>query len=303
MTLTFGHCPHPPFEDRLIKDYENMAWDGLGPRKILGVVQHTMVGTLQGTDAYFRRGTASTGLTDYGIGGASDGNLDGVIYRWNDPFGAPHPGVSPHRWPWASGPINAPNGDGPAFVNKYGSNAVNGYLVSVERSDGGNPDVPPSDKYSESFAQLMAYFADVAQCPWDEFAILPSNGLSFHYFHSEFNSGKSCPAGCRPYVDDLQARVREILKSYQTADAEEDDALADLPKSDHVLDPNLIWEDASTGAVGKLWRSYGEATGSFGEPSQPWNDVMEDGSKLYVFTNGLTIAVKDGQAGIVVKVK
>src|SRR4029450_2910109 len=130
--VTFGLVPHPPFEARSIPDAQNLAWDGLGPRKILGVAQHTMVGGLFSTDDWFRRGPGSTGLTDYGIGGVSDGSGDGLILRWNDPFGYPHPGCSPNRWPWASGPTNGMEGDGPAFVKKYGSNAVNGYLVSVE---------------------------------------------------------------------------------------------------------------------------------------------------------------------------
>jgi hypothetical protein len=35
--------------------------------------------------------------------------------------------------------------------------------------------------------------------------------------------------------------------------------------------------------------------------AQPWNDTQDDGSKLYVFSNGLVIASKDGKVGIVVK--
>jgi hypothetical protein len=260
--VIFGLVPHPPFEDRLIPDASNWAWDPLGTRRVYGIAQHTMVGTLWGTDSYFRRGAASTGLTDYGIGGASDGSDDGLILRWNDPFGHAHPGISANKWPWASGPTDGLEGDGTAFVQKYGSNAVNGYLVSVERSDGGNPDVPASEKYIESFSQLMAYYADQAACAHDEFPVLPVTGLTFHYFHSEFST-KGCPAGAKAAVDRIHARTREILKQWQTGGItpdEEDDLLTNLPKSDHALDPDLIWPNASTGAVGQLWRAYGEAS-------------------------------------------
>jgi hypothetical protein len=221
--LVFGNIKHPPFVDRLVTDAQNGAWDPLGPRKVLGVAQHTMVGSLWGTDSWFRRGAASNGLTDYGIGGASDGpDYDGVIFRWNDPTGKSSGTkgqanyVSPNRWPWASGPTNGLEGDGTAFVNKYGSNAVNGYLVSIERSDGGNPDTPPSAKYLESFAQLMAYYADLAQCPYDTFPILPVSGLTFHYWHLEFST-RTCPnPAVTATVDQTQDRVREILKAGQT---------------------------------------------------------------------------------------
>jgi hypothetical protein len=304
--VIFGLVPHPPFQDRLVKDAENWAWDPLGTRRVYGLCQHTMVGTLWGTDAYFRRGSASTGLTDYGIGGASDGADDGLILRWNDPFGGAHPGISANKWPWASGPTDGLEGDGPAFVTKYGSNAVNGYLVSVERSDGGNPDVPASPKYIESIAQLMAYYADQAACAYDEFPLLPVTGLTFHYWHSEFST-KSCPAGSKAATDQIQDRVKQILTQYQTGGVppdEDGDPLADIAKSAYELDPNLIWPNASTGAVGKLWREYGEATGIFNPPGQPWNDVQSDGTKLFQFEGGPLVATtKDGKTGIVVNVK
>jgi len=306
--LTFGNVPHPPFQDRLIPDAQNAAWDPLGARRILGCCQHTMVGSLNGTDQWFRRGAASTGLTDYGIGGTTDGpSLDGVIYRWNDPTGKGYPpGISPNRWPWASGPTTDLEGDGGAFVQKYGSNAVNGYLVSVERSDGGNPDSPPSDKYLESFAQLMAYFADQAQCPYDQFPILPASGLTFHYWHLEF-SPKTCP---NPEVcataDATQQRVRDILKSYQTVggtdtNGEEDDPLADFAKSSAVLDSELVWPNYGGGKVSKAWAAYGARTGAFPKPAQPWGDLDQSGKvKIYCFSNGVCF---DEQGALVVTVK
>jgi len=44
---------------------------------------HTMLGTLWGTDTYFRF-PATQACTDYGIGGTLDGLYDGVIFEWID---------------------------------------------------------------------------------------------------------------------------------------------------------------------------------------------------------------------------
>jgi hypothetical protein len=303
MSLTFGTIKHPAFEDRLIKDANNFAWDPLGPRYTFGCVQHTMVTSLWSCDAYFRSGAAK-GLTDYGIGGVTDGADDGLILRWNDPTGAAHNGVSADRWPWASGPCRDSSGDALPFIKKYGPNAVNGYLVSIERSDGGDPNIPASNKYIDSFVALTAYYADLGQIPWSDYPNNPNTKCWSYFWHSEFYGGKSCPAGAKASTSEIQADVKAALKAAQTGGAtpdEEGDILADLPKSEHVLDPNLIWPNASTGAVGQLWRDYGEVSGSWGSPAQPWNDLQDDGSKLYVFSNGLVIASKDGKAGVVVK--
>jgi hypothetical protein len=303
MTITFGNVVHPPFEDRLVPDYANWAWDPLGPRRIYGIVQHTIVGGLWSCDSYFRSGSAA-GLTDYGIGGVTDGADDGLILRWNDPTGQGSAGVSPNRWPWASGPAQQSSGDAVAFINEYGPNAVNGYLVSIERSDGGNPDIPASPKYIDSFTKLVAHFADMAHIPYDQYPYNPNTECSSYLWHSEIYGGKSCPAGAKASTSDIQEEVTRILKAAQTSGAEEGfPDVSDLPKSDLILDPDLIWPNASEGAVGQLWRSYGEASGSWGAPSQPWNDPTgTEGHKIFCFSNGLTIATdKDGKAGIVVK--
>jgi len=298
----FGNVPHPPFTDRLIKDSQNWAWDPLGPRKIYGIVQHTMVGTLWGTDSYFRSGSAA-GLTDYGIGGASDGADDGLILRWNDPTGKGSPGVSPHRWPWASGPAEGSNGDAVEFINLYGPNAVNGYLVSIERSDGGNPDTPASVKYLDSITKLIAHYADLARIPHDEYPYNPNTECWSYFWHSEIYGGKTCPAGAKASTDEIQTDVAAILKAAQTG-GEEEDPVADLPKSAYVLDPDLIWKpSASEGAVGQLWRDYGRRTGIFNPPSQPWNDEVGDGYTIYRFDGGPVITTKDGNAALVVQVE
>lgn len=213
MSLTFGNVKHPPFTNRLIPNAQTSAWDDLGQRKPLGVCQHSMVGSLWGTDAWFRRGRASTGLTDYGIGGATDGpRWDGVILRWNDPRG--------RRSGWANGGSDGLEGDGPLFVRTLGVSAINRDLVSIERSDGGNIQTPMSPKQFESICQLTAYWFDQAKVPWDRFPVHPAHGIVTHFLHYEFAT-KACPfPPVTNRIDEIQSRVRQILKAAQTATAD-----------------------------------------------------------------------------------
>lgn len=208
--LAFGRVQHPPFVDRLIPSAQNGAWDDLGPRNPVGVCQHTMVGTLAGTDQWFRRGAASTGLTDYGVG------LDGLIYRWNDPRG--------RRAGWANGGSDGLEGDGPLFVRTLGIDAINRDLVSIERDDAGKPDTTPfAGAQLEACAQLTAYWFDQARVPWSSFPVNPAVGIVTHMEHFEFtskagNSLSECPAQpVRSQTDVLQDRIRAILKAAQTA--------------------------------------------------------------------------------------
>ena len=229
--IIFGNVPHPPFQDRLIPDVQNWAWDNIGARQVLGVRWHRMLGTLWGTDSWFRRGTASTGLTDYGIGcAATDGpGAAGLILRWNDPTGAAHPGCSPNRSPWASGPYSSACsfGDGRANVDDRGINAVNRDGASLELS--GNYDTPLDDKCRAALCGLTAYFADQDGIPYDEFPHDTAMGYSFVKWHTEYcgdpdectGGEKPCPGWVvRNETNDLIARVASILEEYQTGNGE-----------------------------------------------------------------------------------
>jgi hypothetical protein len=226
MSYSFGNVPHPPFIDRLIPDVQNRAWDDLGPRKPAGVCQHSMLGSLWGTDGYFRRGPAGRALTDYGIGGSTDSpQWDGVILRWNDPRGRATQvliddisrQVSANRAPWANGGSDGLEGDGPSFVRRLGVAAINRDLVSIERSDGGIEQTPMSPKQFESICALTAHWFDVARVPWDRFPLNPAFGVVTHLLHYEFAT-KSCPfQPVTSRIDEIQNRVRQILKAGQAA--------------------------------------------------------------------------------------
>lgn len=303
MSYAFGHLKHPPFSDRLIPDSRNWAWDNLGARKWqIGVVQHTMVTGLWACDSYFRSGSAA-GLTDYGIGGATDGADDGLILRWNDPTGKSHPGVSPNRWPWASGPAEGSNGDAVLFIQTYGANAVNGYLVSIERSDGGNPDIPASNKYIDSFVALAAYWADQNQIPYDQYPFNPERGVMAYYWHSEIYGSKTCPAGAKASTDEIQQEIAKTLKTAQTGGGEtdeEEDVLTDFPKSDLVLNSEPIWPNYGGGKVSQAWADYGARTGIFNKPGQPWGSDPEQEGDVYCFEGGPCF---DGAGKLIVKVE
>ena len=210
MAITFGQVPHPAYLDRPIVKAEGAGQNNLGKRSVKGVVWHRMIGTLWGTDSYFRMANVDA-LTDYGIGvAAQDGaGNDGVIIRWNDPLGS--------QSGWASGPVSSPYGDGKAFVDKYGINAVNRDQASIEIS-GVTYDVPLSDKSRHAIAALTAYWADQYQIPWDEFPIAPQDGFSFVRWHQEFciGTGKVCPGNV--VISETSAlidRTKAILQDYQ----------------------------------------------------------------------------------------
>lgn len=212
--VTFGRVPVFGYVDRqavTASKPEGVGWDNLGQRDVLGVVLHRMLGSLVGTDQFF--GLASTGaLTDYGIGvAAQDGSkLDGVIYRWNNEYG--------YRSGWASGRVSAPYGDGLLFVNKYGVNAVNKRLVSLEIS--GFEGTPITDFARGEIVHFIAYYADKAKISWEDFPLNKATGMSFVFWHQEFTigTGKLCPFDyVMSITNQIIKEVQALLKKYQTA--------------------------------------------------------------------------------------
>lgn len=211
MALTFGLVPHPTFRDIPITKPEDRGQDNLGRRTVKGVVWHRILGSLDGTTQHFSN-PGVFALTDYGVGvQVTDGAKAGVIYRWNDPLGV--------QSGWASGTYSAAHayGDGAAFVNKYGVNAINRDQASIEIS--GMQLTPLDEKARDSIASLTAYWADQYGIPWDLFPIAPQDGFSFVRWHQEFGPDegrKKCPfdvvMGETPA---LIERTRAILKRYQ----------------------------------------------------------------------------------------
>lgn len=211
--LTYGLVPPFRYVDDYIPDFAGMAAGWYGQRMVMGVVWHRMVGSLQGTRQHFR--TPGTGLTDFGIGvgGWDASDLDGVIYRWNDPLGL--------RSGWANGTVLQPWGDGKDFVDEYapklGIDIVNRGQVSIEIS--GNYGTPITAKVRAAIVAITAYYADQAHIPWDVFPMWPGHDYSFVRWHQEFTGPqeKVCPGEVvMGETATLMEAVKARLKSFQT---------------------------------------------------------------------------------------
>lgn len=209
MAITFGRVPQYGYVDRFIASKkQGFGWDDLGPRDIKFVTLHRMVGTLQGTDGYFRNPSVSS-YTDFGLSTKlSDPNLTpGTIYLWNRPDG--------RRAPWASGPYSGAYGDGKAIGDKYGINAVNRDGISLEI---GGTNEPIDAESWEEIVKFIAYWADQRHVPWTSFPINPATGISFVIWHNEFTNGtgKQCPfMWLRDNTPRLITDVKNRLKQYQ----------------------------------------------------------------------------------------
>ena len=200
-TLTFGRVVAPPVDHRDIPTDLNTAWDDLGPRRPAFVVLHRMQGSLAGTDTYFRTEARNRARTDYGLH-----HQTGAIWRWTDPLG--------RAAPWASGPWTNPPGDGRALVAARGIDAINRDGISIEIS--GDEEDPVADVALARLARLIAFWADWCGVPHDRWPTNPATGLTFLYWHCEFNGGKDCPgAVVKAATPALIARVRAELRAAQ----------------------------------------------------------------------------------------
>jgi hypothetical protein len=208
--IVFGKCPRPAWVDRQIPDRNNWAWNDLGPRGLRGITYHRMLGTLWGTDGWFRGGGGGSGLTDFGVD-----NNTGEMLLWNDYLGRPGKGISPNRAGWASGPWENPPGDGRALVAKYGVNAINRDLVSIEIA--GNYDSPIKPPAYREIVRLSAYLADQAKIPYTDYPYNPHTGLVFTYTHNEFQNHKACPGHVvLGQVDTIIRETAAYMKIFQT---------------------------------------------------------------------------------------
>ncbi len=97
------------------------------------VLYHTMVGTLPGTDAYFRSGRSGGVESHFGVGGPWEGvQYDGVVWQWVD------------------------TGRG-ADANRE----ANARAISIETSDGGQPDRPWTTKQLDALVALGRWAREV----------------------------------------------------------------------------------------------------------------------------------------------
>ena len=226
MALTYGNVPNPGIENRIIPNnqaIEGHGWDNLGQRNPKFIALHRMVGTLWGTDGWFRRPDVAS-LTDFGMGIAPiDGAANaGRIMQWNDYEG--------HRSGWASGPVNGAYGDGLAIVNKYGINAVNRDGISIEVS---GTDEPLDKKSWDTLVHLCAYLIDEMEIPYTSLPRNPHTGINVLIWHNEFTNGtgKQCPfPWMRNNTNRLYNDIKAFLKPYQEGGAKPEPTPKPTPK-------------------------------------------------------------------------
>ena len=198
--MTPGLVPLPEHHDRPIYKPEGNGQNNLGKRDVKFAALHRMLGSLWGTDTFFRGPVGA--LTDWGVH-----HLTGEAIKWNDPYG--------YASGWASGPVSAPYGDGAAFIAKHGVNGVNRFGVSIEIS--GFQTDPVSEAAWDTIAQIIAHYAHDAGITWEQFPDT-GEGFSFTIWHQEFTigTGKQCPfTVVMDGTPQLIERVRAILKAAQ----------------------------------------------------------------------------------------
>lgn len=204
-----ANVPYPPFDDRPIDPYSKIgcgvSWGTCYPKGIS--FDHSMYGTLAGTDAWFRKRDICS-LTPWGIGGPADGALDGKIYRWMD-YGKFKDVV-----PWSSGPWRPPGiGDGPAYVALHGVGGINGFGEAIETSDGGSRQLPMSPKQWKSLIWLKAAIAHhrgvASEKVRDILAFMHHREICFH-------SGKDCPfPRIYDYTEEYIGATLELMRYFE----------------------------------------------------------------------------------------
>lgn len=294
--LVFGKVPHPACTKDILAPgvrADGDGWNSMGrDRRNFGVVYHRTVGrSIAGTGEWFRN--PGTGLTHYGVGSCPpDAGPDGKVYQWVDPRSR----VSP----WASGPWENPPGDGRALVAKYGVEAINGDLIAIETS--GYYDDPISDTTRQRIAEISAYWADQAKIPYDVYPLNPTTGLTYTYWHNEFQGHKPCPGSViQAATNDVIARTKDILKQYQTGETTVPPPTPDLdyPPGWDAAIAAAVWGDAypeyrfdEGGVISGLWLEH-EIT----SPLVYHFKDTTDGRELFVFANGSTIGrLNSGEA-------
>src|SRR5690242_16207124 len=187
----------PPINKMICdKPYDGAGYNSCPPRVIVGVCDHITAG---GGSIEFYHDFFNTGgerqydaLVDFVVG------KDGRIAMLNDPWGT--------RMPWANGGSDGLEGDGPAFVKRFGVYGINFNLASVEHvGDGTTP--WPQVQWDASVA-LDAWLFDRSGMRWDSFPVHQDYGVVTHLLHFEFAT-KPCPGPyLRDNIDKYQADVR-----------------------------------------------------------------------------------------------
>ena len=138
------------------------------------VIFHTMVGTLPGTDTWFRSGRSGGVEAHFGVGGPWEGaSYDGVVWQWRD-----------------------------TQEQADANFRANTFAISIETSDGGDATRPWTPRQLQALIDLGRWLADTHLIPrricpaWDQ------GGFGWHAMWGAPSNwtpaaGKTCPGATR----------------------------------------------------------------------------------------------------------
>lgn len=201
--------PRPPIVQRPIgipPKVDGVGVDVVFPaRTPLATCLHSMVGTLWGTDGYFRNPEVQA-LTDFGIGQVAGDDGLAEILQWNDPFG--------NLAGWANGVVSGPTGVGKRFIDTYGLGQVNRGIVSIETEDGarpvdaqGRPTALATAGQWAALCWLLAYIHDTWLDQW-------AANFDWHLHHRDLAT-KDCPfPRLYGHTEDYLATVGAIMRHW-----------------------------------------------------------------------------------------
>lgn len=203
-TVTFGRVPHPAHRKEIAnKSRPGQGYDLVSPRQNVGMTWHEWMGYyIPGFFSCPNGERCSNALVDYAI------LKDGTIIMLNDPRGT----RSPHASGGGVGLPGGLEGDGPAFVAKFGVGAINARTVSVEivKLDGEQY----TQKQIDAAAALAAYWHDQDGQRWDEHPYTSKYGIVTSFLHYEFGT-TNCGKGELDDISKVQAATKGVMRKYQ----------------------------------------------------------------------------------------
>lgn len=207
--------PPPPITDHRVALPPRVNGNGLNVnawrRQPGATVLHSMGGSLKGTDGYFQ-GARCPALTDYGIGQTDHGAGYAEIIQWTDIFGFVEP--------WASGPVVAPEGDGPRWLDHIGgAGKVNEVGVSIEHDDSTQANGRIGAIGAEPVTAYQ-WAATVWLQAWLHAEIFHQTDATFDWnlYHYELcgHAYKTCPnPRITNYTAEHQAAVKAVMAHFQ----------------------------------------------------------------------------------------
>jgi hypothetical protein len=300
VALTFGLVPHPPYKDMIVSKVGGGGFDRVPPRQIVGGVHHETMG--RGSIEFYAEffgcpdgERCQNALVDYVIG------RDGRIGRLNDPRGT----RSPHASGGGVGLPGGLEGDGPAFVAKFGVAAINARNVSIEYEKLNNEPLTPAQ--IQAGGALMAHFHDSDGQRWDEHPFTSKYGCVVSFLHWEFGT-TDCGKDMEDDLAAIQAVSKGIMRQYQQGSAPTPTTPEPAPLPEYVpgvdvamasrFFGDVIGEDGKTyqfdpnGPVSKTWVEDSIRTGEWPYITDVW--VYDDGRRYFNFEGGRSYLVKDG---------